>query len=298
MLVVPTMRSLTLAPAATGLVRRRWLDTIAAAPPVILIFVFKFWIRRMYGAKFRYFVPTPQEAEHERRVSMNEKRTRVAEMEKRFLHPALQHDKLFKIMVHKKSEEAVKELLSAYPWFGDKYDVGFIKIKGVREVSLPRRIDHRLHKLIMCLGQPRVRPRSRWTSGRSSSKRLGYTVSRFHRDAGRYDSTEYAGHRRAVQAVPVARDAIHFPRHERKQHVDRLPARSNRLGSRLRSSGDGRIFCPWIRSWVLAATFERYHRWWCVWPTTALCRGYGTPLQVSRINHWRAAPPKRCTDRP
>ncbi|ORX40793.1 hypothetical protein BD324DRAFT_575027 [Kockovaella imperatae] len=119
----------------TGLVRRRWLDTIAAAPPVLLIFAFKFWIKRVYGNKFRYYEPTPQEAEAERRSSMNEKRTRASDVEKRFLHPALQHDKLFKIMVHKKTEDAAREVLSAYPWFGDKYDSGFIKIKGVREVS-------------------------------------------------------------------------------------------------------------------------------------------------------------------
>jgi hypothetical protein len=52
-------------------------------------------------------------------------------MEKRFLHPALQADKLFTVMVHKEQEHLAREVLSAYPWFN--------KVKAVREVCQLRK---------------------------------------------------------------------------------------------------------------------------------------------------------------
>jgi hypothetical protein len=78
--------------------------------------------------EFRYYVPTPEEAEAERMSHEQEKRTRHSEMDKRFLHPALQSDKLFTVMVHKEQEHLAKEVLSAYPWFN--------KVKAVREENL------------------------------------------------------------------------------------------------------------------------------------------------------------------
>jgi hypothetical protein len=84
---------------------------------------------------FRYYLPTPEEAEQERVGAFGgEKRTRHSEMEKRFLHPALQADKLFTVMVHKSQEELAKDVLSAYPWFVNKHDGKGI-IKAVREVG-------------------------------------------------------------------------------------------------------------------------------------------------------------------
>jgi hypothetical protein len=112
------------------------LDCIAAAPPILLILVFKFYMRRTAGQQFKYYNPTPQEAEAERRISFNEKRVRHSEMEKRFLHPALQADKLFTVMVHKQQEALAKEVLSAYPWFtSSRHNKDGVYIKAVREVS-------------------------------------------------------------------------------------------------------------------------------------------------------------------
>lgn len=48
-------------------------------------------------------------------------------MEKRFLHPALQSNELFTVMVHKKQEALARDVLSAYPWFN---------IKAVKEEHL------------------------------------------------------------------------------------------------------------------------------------------------------------------
>jgi hypothetical protein len=122
---------------ATAFIRRRWLDCIAAAPPIILMLVFKIYIRRTAGMRFKYYEPTVQEIEQEYRMSFNEKRLRHSDMEKRFLHPALQADKLFTVMVHKSQEALAREVLSAYPWFTtSKFDKNAVLIKAVREVSV------------------------------------------------------------------------------------------------------------------------------------------------------------------
>lgn len=121
---------------ATALVRRRWLDSIAAVPPVLIMIAFKIYMSRTAESRFRYYKPTPEEAETERRMSMSEKRTRHSEMEKRFLHPALQHDKLYQIMVHKSQESLAREVLSVYPWFAGKHQHNGVEIKAVREENL------------------------------------------------------------------------------------------------------------------------------------------------------------------
>lgn len=51
---------------------------------------------------------------------MGEKRTHHRDMEKRFLHPALQNNELFTVMVHKKQEALARDVMSAYPWFNPK----------------------------------------------------------------------------------------------------------------------------------------------------------------------------------
>jgi hypothetical protein len=122
---------------ATGLIRTRWLDCVAAVPPIFIILAFKVYIARTAEVQFRYYTPSPQEAEQERISAFdNEKRTRHSEMEKRFLHPALQADKLFTVMVHKSQEALAREVLSVYPWFVGKHESQGVAIKAVREVSL------------------------------------------------------------------------------------------------------------------------------------------------------------------
>ncbi len=121
--------------SATGLIRTRWLDCIAGVPPVLIILAFKIYISKTAGARFRYYEPTAQEAEAERMHNMSEKRTHHSDMEKRFLHPALQADKLFTVMVHKFQEALAREVLSAYPWFAGKHDGQGVEIKAVGEVS-------------------------------------------------------------------------------------------------------------------------------------------------------------------
>ncbi|OCF35877.1 hypothetical protein I316_02370 [Kwoniella heveanensis BCC8398] len=120
----------------TGLIRSRWLDCVAAAPPLLVILGFKIYISKTAENKFRYYEPTPQELEQERMNTMSEKRTRHSEMEKRFLHPALQQDKLFTVMVHKSQESLAREVLSAYPWFAGKHEHDGVEIKAVREENL------------------------------------------------------------------------------------------------------------------------------------------------------------------
>ena len=122
---------------ATGLIRRRWLDCIGAAPPLLLWVIFKIYVDRTAAQQFKYYNPTAQEAEMDRRLSMGEKRLRHSDVEKRFLHPALQADKLYTIMVHKSQESLAREVLSAYPWFtSSKHDKGGVYVKAVREENL------------------------------------------------------------------------------------------------------------------------------------------------------------------
>jgi hypothetical protein len=162
------------------LIRQRWLDSIAAVPPIILIFVFKIWISRTTEQKFRFYEPTPQEAEAERYAAASEKRTKHSEMEKRFLHPALQQDKLYQVMVHKSQEQLAREVLSAYPWFAGKHDMDGegVQIKAVREVSCAFGIKENV--VDDYAGEPRIRSAARWTSRRGPPGRVGCQVYRVH----------------------------------------------------------------------------------------------------------------------
>lgn len=109
---------------------------MAAAPPLLLIIAFKIYISRTAERQFRYYEASPEEMEQEKMYSMSEKPTKQSEVENRFLHPALQHNKLFTVMVHKSQESLAREVLSAYPWFAGKHEGDGVKIKAVREVSL------------------------------------------------------------------------------------------------------------------------------------------------------------------
>lgn len=170
--------------AATGLIRSRWLDCIAAAPPILIIIAFKIYISRTLENQFRYYNPTQQELEQERMYSMSEKRTKHSEMEKRFLHPALQQDKLYTIMVHKSQEQLAREVLSAYPWFAGKHQHDGVEIKAVREVSIIGRILHEWSAdILLSIGKPRVRPQPRRTCGCCPSSRLGCSIDRFYGNA-------------------------------------------------------------------------------------------------------------------
>lgn len=97
---------------------------------------FKIYISRTAESRFRYYKPTPEEAETERQMAMGEKRTRQSEMERRFLHPALQQHKLYQVMVHKSQEALAREVLSAYPWFAGKHQHDGVEIKAIREDNL------------------------------------------------------------------------------------------------------------------------------------------------------------------
>lgn len=121
---------------ATGLIRSRWIDCVAAVPPLLIIFVFKIYISRTAERQFRYYEPTAEELEQEKMYSMSEKQTKQSDMEKRFLHPALQHNKLYTVMVHKSQESLAREVLSAYPWFAGKHEHDGVEINAVREENL------------------------------------------------------------------------------------------------------------------------------------------------------------------
>ncbi|WVQ86148.1 hypothetical protein IAT38_008316 [Cryptococcus sp. DSM 104549] len=120
----------------TGLIRSRWIDCVAAAPPILLLAIFKIYISRTSEQGFRFYEPTPQELEAERVGRLSEKRTKHSEMESRFLHPALQSSKLYTVMVHKSQETLAREVLSAYPWFAGKHAHDGTVIKAVREENL------------------------------------------------------------------------------------------------------------------------------------------------------------------
>jgi hypothetical protein len=109
---------------------------VAAAPAVLMLLGFKIYMSRTTEARFRYYVPTPDEIEQERLSAHSEKRTHHSEMEKRFLHPALQQDKLYQIMVHKSQEDLAREVLAAYPWFAGKHAHDGVEIKAINEDNL------------------------------------------------------------------------------------------------------------------------------------------------------------------
>jgi hypothetical protein len=121
---------------AIALNRRVYSDIAGAAPPLLIVLAFKFFVVRPLEKQFRYYLPTPEEAEAEFQASLSEKRTLHRDMEKRFLHPALQSNELFTVMVHKKQEALARDVLSAYPWFNkSRGDPQAIAIKAVTEVS-------------------------------------------------------------------------------------------------------------------------------------------------------------------
>ncbi|KAJ9100894.1 hypothetical protein QFC20_005383 [Naganishia adeliensis] len=120
-----------------GLNRRRYTDVIASCPPILIVLAFKIFLARPLEKQFTYYEPTPQEAEEEFQRSLSEKRTNHHEMEKRFLHPALQSNMLFAVMVHKSQEALAREILSEYPWFNkSRHNPDAIDIKAVRPEHL------------------------------------------------------------------------------------------------------------------------------------------------------------------
>ncbi|OWZ50389.1 hypothetical protein C368_06530 [Cryptococcus neoformans 125.91] len=122
----------------TGLIRDRWIDCVAAAPPLLFILAFKIYISRTAERQFRYYEASPEEVEQEKMYSMSEEKPMMkqSDVENRFLHPALQHNKLYTVMVHKSQESLAREVLSAYPWFAGKHEHEGVAIKAVREENL------------------------------------------------------------------------------------------------------------------------------------------------------------------
>ncbi|KAJ9122705.1 hypothetical protein QFC24_004134 [Naganishia onofrii] len=120
-----------------GLNRRRYTDVIATAPAILIAFAFKIFFARPLEKQFTYYEPSAQEAEEEFQRSLSEKRTNHHEMEKRFLHPALQSNMLFTVMIHKSQETLARELLSEYPWFNrSRHNPDAIDIKAVKPENL------------------------------------------------------------------------------------------------------------------------------------------------------------------
>ena len=110
-------------------------DIAAAAPPILVVLAFKIFIARPLERQFKYYNPTPQEAEDEWHAAMSEKRTHHRDMEKRFLHPALQNSELFTVMVHKKQEALARDVMAAYPWFNPKA-VAEVRISAVSSLEI------------------------------------------------------------------------------------------------------------------------------------------------------------------
>jgi hypothetical protein len=74
-----------------------WVSTL---PPILIILIFKIYIKRKFTNTFRYYMPTEDEL---RQVQLHSERAdnKGHRLEKRFGHPALQSD-LFTPMLHAK----------------------------------------------------------------------------------------------------------------------------------------------------------------------------------------------------
>ncbi|GHJ86379.1 hypothetical protein NliqN6_2781 [Naganishia liquefaciens] len=120
-----------------GLNRRRYTDVIATVPSILILLAFKIFMARPLEKQFTFYEPTAQEAEEEFQRSLSEKRINHHELEKRFLHPALQSNMLFAVMVHKSQEALAREVLSEYPWFNkSRHNPDAIDIKAVKPENL------------------------------------------------------------------------------------------------------------------------------------------------------------------
>jgi hypothetical protein len=82
-----------------------WVSTL---PPILIILVFKIFLKRKFGNSFRYYMPTEGEL---RNIKLHSERgdTRGHRLEKRFGHPALQSD-LFTPMLHSKMMPLLSEV--------------------------------------------------------------------------------------------------------------------------------------------------------------------------------------------
>ncbi|KAL1412499.1 hypothetical protein Q8F55_000244 [Vanrija albida] len=121
----------------TGLIRGQWLDAIAAVPPLIIMIGFKIFLHQTVEHKFKYYIPTPQEAnDQQQRAMLSEKHGKRKDLSRRFLHPSLQPKALYQVMVHKSQETLARQVLSAYPWFAAKHKHDGVEIKAVREENL------------------------------------------------------------------------------------------------------------------------------------------------------------------
>ena len=80
-----------------------WLTTI---PPIIILAVFKIFIKRRFGNVFRYYIPTEEELRMAKKHSGDLKGHRL---EKRFMHPAISAE-LFTTTVRAKSMNLLDEV--------------------------------------------------------------------------------------------------------------------------------------------------------------------------------------------
>lgn len=120
----------------TGLIRAHWIDAVASAPPVLILFGFKIYLNRTIEYNFKYYIASPSEAEAQRLAAMSEKRVHKSEVNRRFLNPALRRDRVYNVMVHKNQEELARSVLAQYPWFTSKHERDGVEVTAVREENL------------------------------------------------------------------------------------------------------------------------------------------------------------------
>ncbi|KAF9501406.1 DUF221-domain-containing protein [Pleurotus eryngii] len=83
----------------------KWLSTV---PPIILILIFKIFIKRKFNSKFRYYTPTEEEL-RDALVHSAKADVRGHRLEHRFGHPSL-HTELFTPMLHARMMPLLSEV--------------------------------------------------------------------------------------------------------------------------------------------------------------------------------------------
>jgi calcium permeable stress-gated cation channel len=119
-----------------------WVSTL---PPAVIVVIFKLFLRR-FDQQFRYYQPSPQEANE---IKLHNARNDVGanRLERKFGHPAL-HEDLFTPMVHSKMMHLLPQVYhgrlenkrtSMAEYGGQKIEAsiapGGIKIAGIDQAS-------------------------------------------------------------------------------------------------------------------------------------------------------------------
>lgn len=86
----------------------RYLNAVAAAPPVVAVLFYKWWLNHRFGERFRWYVPDAGEVANSQAHHSDDRKGRLG---KRFGHPSL-HAELMTPMVHKKVEHLLPQVYS------------------------------------------------------------------------------------------------------------------------------------------------------------------------------------------